>query len=167
MARLATGNPNAKPKHLLCERARWAVQQECFEAVRKQVQTHGGQQVYGWHIRECKGVFIEAEFHCVWRSPNGQLIDVAAHPVPRKSITFVVDPKVVYQGEQIDNVRLALTDDRDVQSWIDLQALYVAMLNQAHVYEALAPGAMPHIGEIEEQIKSATHQLRRRYPHLP
>lgn len=167
MARLATGNANAKPTHLPCERARWAVQDECFAAVLQQTKTHGGQQVCGWHIRECKGVFIEAEFHCVWRSRAGVLIDVAAHPMPCRSITFVVDPKMVYEGHQVDNVRLALTDDRDVQHWLDLQAEYVKLVKQAHTYQAFAAASLAQIDEIKLQIANATHQLRRRYPHLP
>jgi hypothetical protein len=49
---------------------------ECFSIVPKHITTHGGKQKIGWCIHVWRYVLIEAEFHCIWESPEGKLIDI-------------------------------------------------------------------------------------------
>src|ERR1700676_161605 len=49
--------------------------QECHVNVLHRVRHHGGKRVNGWVIWESQP-FDEAEFHCVWQNPEGDLIDV-------------------------------------------------------------------------------------------
>ena len=53
---------------------------ECVDNVRRRIAASGGEEVLGWKIWEWYGVMIEAEFHMVWRSPDGQLHDVTPNP---------------------------------------------------------------------------------------
>ncbi|WP_147461888.1 MULTISPECIES: SEC-C metal-binding domain-containing protein [Pseudomonas syringae group] len=45
---------------------------ECFDNVASKIEKEGGEVVYGWLIWDWPEVFTEAEFHAVWKSPEGQ-----------------------------------------------------------------------------------------------
>lgn len=47
-----------------------AAENACFSILPPPVAQHGGEQVNGWSIWEWPRVFIEAEFHAVWRQPD-------------------------------------------------------------------------------------------------
>src|SRR5690242_4702886 len=76
---------------------------------------HGGPQA-GWIISEHVGArFIEAQFHNVWRSPDGVLRDVTPRADLEQRIMFVPDPVrqirlVEYEGRpairSFDNLRM-------------------------------------------------------------
>ena len=48
---------------------------------------------------------VEAEFHCVWASPEGDLIDLTPKIEHGDSIIFVPDPNISYTGVQIENTQ--------------------------------------------------------------
>lgn len=52
----------------------------------------GGEAVYGWCLWLFPGVWVEAEFHTVWRSSDDELIDVTPKVGGEKAIMFVIDP---------------------------------------------------------------------------
>lgn len=164
IAREATGNPRALPVHVRCKPMPDAVRNECFATVQRMVESNGGQQVLGWAIWEVKGMFIEAEFHAVWQSTSGRLIDVAAHPVARKEITFVVDPNRVHTGYQVDNVRRALTKDPDVQRWLDLHRQFFELTNEGDLKDSMTyePTMAMKANKREQHVLAL--QLLRRYP---
>lgn len=87
---------------------------ECFEAVEKQVLECGGEVVYGWQVWEWPLVMVEAEFHAVWCSPEGELIDITPKGNSAIEILFLVDPERTYEGRQVSNVRHPLSADRRV-----------------------------------------------------
>ncbi len=64
----------------------------CSDGVRLKVAADGGQPVYGWTIWEWGSAFLTAEFHCVWRSPTGDLIDITPKPNRETTIVFVEMP---------------------------------------------------------------------------
>jgi hypothetical protein len=64
-------------------------------------------------------VFIEAEFHAVWLSPDNQLVDVSPFPYSKK-ILFLSDPNIEYTGKQINNIRQAITDDPLIHQFINV-----------------------------------------------
>lgn len=107
-----------------------ALVRDCFQNVAKQVAISGGESVTGWAIREFPNWFIEAEFHAVWRSPDGELLDLTpmAHPTAR--ILFLHDPVRTYQGKQINNVRKALTRDADIAVYLKTFDDMFGLLNQ-------------------------------------
>lgn len=80
---------------------------DCFAVVTQQVERAGGEACYGWRIWELPWVYIEAEFHAVWRNPQAKLVDITpTHGFSR--ILFIPDPDRVYEGRQVNNIRRAL-----------------------------------------------------------
>ncbi len=93
---------------------------ECFSIVPEYIEKHGGSQVIGWAIWEWPGVLLEAEFHCVWKSPSGELVDLSPKPFTDIShISFLPDLKAKYDGRQVNNRRRPLTDSLLVRRFID------------------------------------------------
>jgi hypothetical protein len=90
------------------EPAPFAEVKECFPAVAEQIRRHGGTQVLGWQLWQTK-FLVEAEFHAVWCAPDGSLHDITPKQLRTAKILFLPDPDTVYQGANIDNVRLNST----------------------------------------------------------
>lgn len=61
-----------------------------------QVKRHGGAAVWGWLILHWSGLYIEALYHCVWKNPRGELIDLSEkYPCDSADYsTFVADQTV-------------------------------------------------------------------------
>lgn len=57
----------------------------------EKVRHDGGAIVFGWTIWEWPKVMLTAEFHAVWESPDGDLIDITPKPQRETSIIFVPD----------------------------------------------------------------------------
>lgn len=83
---------------------------ECYQNVATKVVESGGSQVYGWEISEAPGIHLEAQFHSVWRSPSGDLIDVTPEEFRQKRILFLEDPSRSYDGKPVPHQRFALGD---------------------------------------------------------
>ena len=63
----------------------------CSIGVQRKVQADGGAAVFGWTIWQWAGLFLNAEFHSVWRSPAGKLEDITPKPQGELQILFVPD----------------------------------------------------------------------------
>lgn len=72
---------DSEPAYLDVSPAEGARDLDCFPVVEAHVRNVGGDVVYGWRIWELPWTYIGAEFHAVWRSPGGDLIDIT--PAPR------------------------------------------------------------------------------------
>jgi len=92
---------------------------ECFPIVKDRIRTEGGTAVIGWSLWEMPTLFIEAEFHAVWRSPDGSLLDIAPKANPTRRILFLHDPTRTYQGRSVDNIRRPLCFDPAVIGFLD------------------------------------------------
>lgn len=92
---------------------------DCFPVVERQIAQHGGSICYGWQIWEWPSVFIEAEFHAVWRDNEGVLHDITPKDIPLERILFLEDPVRRYEGKQVNNVRRAISERPEVQEFID------------------------------------------------
>lgn len=103
----------------------------CFDNVSRCVERAGGQACIGWAIWEWPGVFIEAERHCVWRTPAGELLDITKPKGDCRSILFQPDPAGVMERHVVDNVRQALRVDPDLDRFLELAPL--VRLEMAHV----------------------------------
>jgi hypothetical protein len=103
---------------------------ECFASVALQVEKAGGRVQHGWAIWEWPNVLIEAEFHAVWASPTGHLIDVTPRNDSESRILFLADPERTFEGVTVDNVRAALRDDPRVHEFIRLAEQRYRVLNK-------------------------------------
>jgi hypothetical protein len=97
--------PGSRPVYLPITPAEGAKEANCFPTVAQQVIQHGGEAVIGWQIWEIENVLVEAEFHAVWRDPQGTLQDITPKPGGTDQILFLPDPARRYQGRQVDNMR--------------------------------------------------------------
>jgi hypothetical protein len=102
---------------------------ECFSILPDYIASHGGSQVIGWAVWERPRVFIEAEFHAVWRSPDGELVDIVPRARQFDEILFLPDAARPYTGRQVDNVRRALVNDNDVKRFLFLFHRQFEILN--------------------------------------
>ncbi|MHA0363652.1 hypothetical protein ACXY6Z_17255 [Sphingomonas aquatilis] len=63
----------------------------CSDGVAQKVLADGGNPVFGWTIWEWPEALLTAEFHCVWKSPEGDLFDITPKPKREERILFVPD----------------------------------------------------------------------------
>lgn len=107
-----------------------AVVNECFPNVETKIERAGGQMLCGWQLWEWPHVLVEAEFHAVWMSPAGDLVEITPKPQQESKILFVPDPKLRYQRLSKDNVRLALRDDLVIRHFIRASEMIVRVMNK-------------------------------------
>lgn len=112
--------PDAKPEYIQVEAQGWCLPMECFPNVERMVREHGGQQVNGWAIWQWANILVEAEAHSVWRSPEGELVDVTPHDNGEREILFLHDASMVYAEKSIGNVRLPITGSPLAAELVDL-----------------------------------------------
>jgi SEC-C motif len=112
--------PGANPVFVEVRPRNGALASEGFANVRAQVAAAGGSTVHGWTIWEWPSVMIEAEFHAVWKAPDGRLLDVSPPPHGERRMVFIPDPNRVFEGRQIPNVRAPLADDPTIREFITL-----------------------------------------------
>lgn len=110
-------DPSEEPLFVRCDTSPSAVPQHCFDNVAATVAARGGDSQHGWKIREWPGVYLEAEFHAVWRRPDGTLIDVS--PSDDDPILFHLDSKRIYDGVRVPNILRALSGDETVLDFIN------------------------------------------------
>ena len=60
----------------------------CIPNVLNYALQHGGEIVFGLLIWEAVGA-IEGEYHAIWRSPDGWLVDVTKKPDGEKRVLFL------------------------------------------------------------------------------
>lgn len=159
--RIFAGPPQASTPHVLefCQRigpaipVRLTIQPEagclpgdCFPNVRQKVEREGGSIRYGWAIWEWPRVFIEAEHHAVYESPDGVLVDVtpAMQEDPQMARLFLPDDSTVFDFNQPrarrDNIRQALTDDSLIHEYLKLPPEITDIMNRTSGQGAVIPG---------------------------
>ncbi len=106
---------------------------ECFASLERKIKRNGGRIQFGWAIWYLPGILMEAEFHAVWISPEGDLIDISPRPIQFKEIMFLPDPSNVYQGKQIDNIRIPLNKDPKVKEFISLCEEHFKIMNEGEL----------------------------------
>lgn len=100
----------------------------CFVNVLNKVREENGEIIYGWQFCEYP-YMIEAEFHAVWKSPNGQLIDITPSLSNENQILFVIDKSRVFQGESTDNFRFNTTTNELVDDIIRVEEARFRFMN--------------------------------------
>jgi hypothetical protein len=79
---------------------------QCHANVLHRVRGHGGKRVNGWMIWESV-IMDDAEFHSVWQSPDGTLIDITPRKDKEKLVLFLPDP--------VTRLRLGKDGDSQIQ----------------------------------------------------
>jgi hypothetical protein len=65
----------------------------CFDNVRRKIELDGGEAVHGWTIWSAPGLWHNAEFHVVWKTPGGRLVDITSKPDGENHIIFSPDSR--------------------------------------------------------------------------
>jgi len=99
------------PLFLEIKPSKGSVSGECFENVKRYVALNGGSIQYGWIIWEIPDMYVESEFHAVWKGKKGEYLDITPTVDGEKNILFVPDPVRKYTGEPVDAIRKELVED--------------------------------------------------------
>jgi hypothetical protein len=102
--------PDTTPMYVDVDPAQGQPSDECFPIVEDRVQKEGGTMRCGWSLWEMPTLFIEAEFHAVWRTPKDGLLDIAPKKRQTQRILFLPDPSRHYEGRQVNNIRRPLNN---------------------------------------------------------
>jgi hypothetical protein len=100
-----------KPVYVKHSPESYAQVNECFPAVGRKVRECGGKVLCGWQFWEWSDFLLEAEFHAVWLSPKNELVDVTPKPSKLENILFLPDPGMRYEGKQVNNIRVPLSNN--------------------------------------------------------
>jgi len=68
----------------------------CFQNSTYQAVAEGGDPAWGWAIWRWPGRWFEAEHHAVWRTPEGEYVDVTPQAGDPPRVLFLPDPRAVY-----------------------------------------------------------------------
>ena len=158
-----------KPITVACQPMLGEPENECFVIVPEHASCHGGEQIIGWAIWERPGVFIEAEFHAVWRNPLGEFLCLTPRPRSFEAITFLLDRNRKYHGRQVDNIRHALVKDMDVVRFLFLAKRRMEILNTGdladqHGYISLPKKLEREYFKVMKEMVRLENRLATRYP---
>lgn len=122
-------NKKSKPFFIPVIPESYSIPGACFPTVEEKIKRHGGKMVLGWQLWETN-LLAEAEFHAIWESPDGVLLDVTPKDIPIEKILFLSDSKTKYSGKQVDNIRMNMTNNPLVDDFIELAKLKFRLLNR-------------------------------------
>lgn len=126
---------------------------ECFVNVEKIVKQKGGAIVNGWALWKMANILVEAEAHSVWKNEDGDLVDITPHLQHERQILFLPDDKMKYKGENIGNIRMALTESPLVKEYIDLNEEAFNILRKYKPHEKIHLKDLPNrYFEIQDRL---------------
>jgi hypothetical protein len=105
---------------------------ECFETTAKHVAEFGGSSVFGWQVWEWPGILIEGEFHAVWRSPDGEMLDVSRKDEGENLTLFIPDPRLSYTGETIYSIRIPIGKNLKIKHLISIKERFYRLFREVH-----------------------------------
>lgn len=112
--------PDVNPMFLKVTPFELAISRYCFPNVEDVVKKRGGGLQHGWQIWEWPHHMLEAEFHGVWKRPNGKYTDITPKEPPVQDILFLPDDIRNYDGIPFYNVREPLRQSDLLQKYISL-----------------------------------------------
>ncbi len=129
---------------------------DCFNIVQEQVKKFGGKMILGWQVWKST-ILIEAEAHAVWEDLAEELHDISpkSSGASPEKILFIEDPRLKYEGKQIENIRLNITNNKLVDDFIELSKLFFHLQNKgrrAEYHDLSKILNQEEIKEIEEIV---------------
>jgi len=112
--------PNSTPVKIPYEPEFGAVSGDCYINIEKKIKQSGGKIQYGWNIRQINNLFLEAEFHAVWKSDSCELLDITPQESEAKHIIFLPDMKREYQGRQVSNIFMNISGNTLIDDYISI-----------------------------------------------
>lgn len=157
----ATLDVSEGPRFLPVRPEPWSVPNDCHFNVAEKVRRSGGRSRHGWIIWEMPRVMLEAEFHAVWVSESGEMLDVTPKRDAERTILFQPDATRVYAGQFVDNVRFPLLQNEVLDEYLEVVQRIVDLQRQSFVdpHPGLAPLAYQIRPDLEEEF-AALHSRR-------
>lgn len=151
-------NPGTNPFYVKCKPNPLMIQNECFHLVDQYVKEHGGERINGWSLWEQPSLYIEAEFHAIWKSPEGNYLDLNYRTQKTENILFLPQPDLLYEGYQRNNIRIPLTNNKNVHDFLKFKDYEYEFLNRG---ERKGMHGEIHLTDPVELIeyKNLTHSL--------
>lgn len=115
-------NSTNKPVELKVEAEVGSEINDCVNIVDEKILQFGGLSVLGWQLWESP-YLIEAEFHAVWQTPDGELKDITPKEGNIARILFLADERIQYTGRQINSIRINKINSELVDDLIQLRNL--------------------------------------------
>lgn len=93
----------------------------CHFNVTQQIEKAGGTAFFCWAIWQCKA-WVEAEFHCLWKKPDGTLVDIT--PDPDGETRRLIQAELIrrFEGRAIPKKWFLLSDEDKVAEAIAMFA---------------------------------------------
>jgi hypothetical protein len=158
--------PGGAPVYVPVRPAGGSREHECFANAAAHAAAHGGQVVYGWALWEWPTVMVEGEFHAVWRSPGGDLVDVSPREDGEARVLFLPDPSRTHDGRQVDNIRRALRDDPRIHQLIELSARIFDVMNAGGRARQTGEVFVPAV-EVAPLLEARNDLIRRLHSATP
>ncbi|WP_345885208.1 hypothetical protein [Shewanella algae] len=137
---------------------------DCFNIVEQHVKSHGGEQLFGWAVWEWPKVMIEGEFHSVWKSPEGEIIDLTPRPIEIEKSLFVHDPKKLYKGRQVNNIRKPIAKGLTVKNYIETANQIYTEMNKGELADVHGEiEATPRLMKLYQRMASLQSKLSKKY----
>jgi hypothetical protein len=147
-----------KPVYIPVDPMPWAIQNECFNNVKKMVEQYGGTRLVGWEIWQTP-ILVEAEHHAVYKDTNSQLRDITPKRIPVPHILFVENAVDDYDGSIRDNNRLNITGNLIADTYIKLCELVYKIENYRDRKYETAIKLSVNESELLKKIKSLLPHL--------
>jgi len=126
----------------------------CFPNVNEKIKREGGSLLVGWQIWTWPEKFIEAEFHGIWCSPSGKKVDITPKDNDSDKILFLPDKSKNYNGNQVNNIRHALTQNGLIKDFFLTFEAFFALQNYGE------RASQSGINATDEEIKILKWLLR-------
>ena len=116
--RTAVANPN--PIHVPVRLEAYSQAEDCHRNVAEKTRQDGGQACSGWVIWEIPDWEIQLEFHSVWQSNQGSLVDLSPPLHGGTEVLFLPDPVRVYEGRNISSIHYPYDDSERCREYVDV-----------------------------------------------
>ena len=107
-------DPTGRPMWVEVRPVPGSIAGEDFATLKSQVASHSGRIQFGWLLWEHPDWFLEAEFHGIWITPEGEPRDIMPRSDGATRLLFLPDSRRSFHGESIPNQFKALSRSPDV-----------------------------------------------------
>ncbi len=94
----------------------------CYQNVKRQIAQSGGTMICGWKINEVQGLYVEAEYHAIWQSLNGELVDVTPNYNDTNRAIFIPDYSASEPKERVLPIQVAILKHQKMEEFFRLQS---------------------------------------------
>lgn len=148
-------NTDNEPRYIVVEQHQDCKENHCYENVKRIVADKGGTAIAGWVIWKRDNMYLEAEAHAVWKTIEGNWIDVSPHTPLEQQIFFLPDKDVKYDGTRIPNRFFQLTGSESVREFIEL----VKRIQEIEDEKRAPNGRVELSGKLLEEYREKTARV--------